>query len=51
MEGGPAFEGAGIYEKSYVQICIRNPDCIKGFFNLRKGSDCIKWLDKKYPIK
>jgi hypothetical protein len=49
-EGGPAFEGAGIYEKSHIQICIRNPDCIKGFFNPRKASDFIKWLDKKYPV-
>lgn len=31
-EGGPVFEGAGIFEKSHIQICIRNPNCIKGFF-------------------
>lgn len=31
-EGGPAFEGAGIFEKSHIQVCVRNPNCIKGFF-------------------
>jgi hypothetical protein len=47
-EGGPAFTGAGIFEKSHIQICIRNPDCIQGFFNPRKGFDFMKWLDRKY---
>jgi len=31
-EGGPAFDGAGLFEKSHVQVCVRNPNCIKGFF-------------------
>lgn len=31
-EGGPAFEGAGIQAKNHVQVCIRNINCIKGFF-------------------
>ncbi|WP_238381821.1 hypothetical protein [Mucilaginibacter pedocola] len=31
-EGGPAFAGAGIERKSHIQICIRNMNCIKGFF-------------------
>lgn len=31
-EGGPAFPGAGIHKKSHIQICIRNLNCIKGFF-------------------
>jgi hypothetical protein len=31
-EGGPAFAGAGILEKSHIQVCIRNMNCIKGFF-------------------
>jgi hypothetical protein len=31
MEGGPAFKGSCISKKSHVQICIRNPNCIKGF--------------------
>lgn len=39
-EGGPAFDGAGIFDKSHIQICIRNSNCIKGFFIPRKE---IKW--------
>lgn len=35
-EGGPAFPGAGIQLKSHIQICIRNMNCIKGFFLPRK---------------
>lgn len=31
-EGGPAFNGAGIQSKNHIQICIRNLNCIKGFF-------------------
>ncbi|PZX49951.1 hypothetical protein LV84_04141 [Algoriphagus ratkowskyi] len=31
-EGGPAFEGAGLFEKSHIQVCVRNANCIKGFF-------------------
>lgn len=31
-EGGPAFDGAGIQKKNHIQICIRNKNCIKGFF-------------------
>jgi len=31
-EGGPAFDGAGIQLKNHIQICIRNLNCIKGFF-------------------
>lgn len=32
QEGSDAFIGAGIKEKSHVQICVRNTDCIKGYF-------------------
>lgn len=35
-EGGPAFEGAGIQKKNHIQICIRNINCIRGFFIPRK---------------
>lgn len=37
-EGGPAFDGSGLFAKSHVQICIRNPNCIKGFFLPRRES-------------
>lgn len=45
-EGGPAFEGAGIFEKSHIQICIRNPNCIKGFFLPRQEIDFHEWLKR-----
>ena len=32
QEGQDAFAGAGIKEKSHIQICVRNTDCIKGYF-------------------
>lgn len=31
-EGGPIFDGAGLQRKNHIQICIRNLNCIKGFF-------------------
>jgi len=34
-EGGPAFPGSEIQMKNHVQICIRNLNCIKGFFKPR----------------
>jgi len=34
VEGQPVYEGAGIYEKTHIQICVRNPDCIKGVFRV-----------------
>jgi hypothetical protein len=40
-EGGAAFDGAGFKAKSHIQICIRNPNCIKGFFEPRKEIDFI----------
>jgi hypothetical protein len=32
IEGDPIYHSSGFYEKSHIQICIRNPNCIKGFF-------------------
>jgi hypothetical protein len=31
-EGKPLYDGAGFHEKNHIQICIRNPNCIKGYF-------------------
>lgn len=31
-EGNPVYPGAQILEKTHVQICICNPNCIKGYF-------------------
>lgn len=32
VEGSSAFPGSGIYQKSHIQIAVRNPGCIKGLF-------------------
>ncbi len=40
-EGSPIYEDAGFREKTHIQICVRNPNCIKGYFDPRKPS--AKW--------
>jgi hypothetical protein len=32
VEGAELFPGGGIREKNHIQICVRNPNCIKGYF-------------------
>jgi len=32
IEGEPIYPGSGLYEKTHIQICIANPNCIKGYF-------------------
>jgi hypothetical protein len=34
QEGAPIYQDAGFREKTHVQICIRNLDCIKGVFRV-----------------
>lgn len=36
-EGDRIYPGAGIREKTHVQICVRNPNCIKGYFAPREA--------------
>lgn len=36
VEGDPIYPAAGVREKNHIQICVRNPNCIKGFFEPRK---------------
>ncbi|MFN6378100.1 MAG: hypothetical protein ACK4WD_02415 [Flavobacteriales bacterium] len=31
-EGDELYPNAGFKEKNHIQICVRNPNCIKGFF-------------------
>lgn len=35
-EGNELYPNAGFREKNHIQICVRNPNCIKGFFLPRK---------------
>ena len=32
VEGNDLYPGGGIKEKNHIQICVRNPNCIKGYF-------------------
>lgn len=32
IEGEPLYPNAGFHEKNHIQICLRNPDLIKGYF-------------------
>jgi len=34
LEGAPVYAGSGFFEKTHIQICVRNPDCIKGVFKV-----------------
>jgi hypothetical protein len=38
IEGRPIYDGAGFNEKTHIQLCIINPNCIKGFFLPRTKS-------------
>lgn len=40
-EADPIYQGAGFKKKTHVQICVRNPNCIKGVFEPRKPNP--KW--------
>jgi hypothetical protein len=35
-EGSELYPGAGFRDKNHIQICVRNPNCIKGYFLPRK---------------
>lgn len=37
QEGEDAYPGSGIKGKSHIQICVRNPSCIKGYFLPRRN--------------
>ena len=32
IEGAPLYEGAGFYERTHIQICVRRPEQILGYF-------------------
>ncbi len=37
-EGKDLYENAGFSEKNHIQVCIRNPNCIKGYFRVIKSN-------------
>ncbi len=44
-EGGPAFEGSEIQARTHTQLCIRNLNCIQGFFLPRREVEYLPWLE------
>lgn len=32
-EGNPPYEGSAFREKTHIQLCVCNPNCIKGYFS------------------
>lgn len=32
IEGSPLYTNSGFYAKTHIQLCVRNPNCIKGYF-------------------
>jgi hypothetical protein len=43
VEGKELYPSAGFREKNHIQLCIRNPNCIKGYFHPQE-------LSPDYPI-
>jgi hypothetical protein len=43
VEGKELYPSAGFREKNHIQLCIRNPNCIKGYFHLQE-------ISPGYPI-
>lgn len=43
FEGNDLYPNAGFKEKNHIQICVRNPNGIKGYFRVMEP-------DSKYPI-
>ena len=43
VEGKELYPNSGFREKNHIQICIRNPNCIKGYFIPREE-------DQGYPV-
>ncbi len=41
-EGEELYPNAGFKEKNHIQICVRNPNCIKGYFLPRELNDKFK---------
>ena len=45
-EGRELYPQAGFRSHNHIQICVRNPNCIKGFFRLRKPSRLYRMPSK-----
>ena len=39
LEGGPIYEDSGIYRLAHIQLAVRNPACVVGYFRPTMGVD------------
>jgi hypothetical protein len=46
VEGEPIYEGAGFNNKNHIQVCVRNPNSILGFFLPREEIDFQTYIEK-----
>jgi hypothetical protein len=37
VEGRPVFDGSGFFEKTHIQVCVCNPQSIKGVFRVQEA--------------
>lgn len=44
-EGNLLYDNAGVTDKNHMQICVRNEECIRGYFRVREleGVDLSRW--------
>jgi hypothetical protein len=43
VEGDELYENSGFRDKNHLQVCVRNPNCIKGYFRVLKP-------DENFPL-
>jgi hypothetical protein len=48
QEGGPIYEGANFTDRLHIEICVLNPDLIKGYFLPRPVEDFNPYLNKEF---
>ena len=49
FEGAEIYSGSGMRDKTHTQICVRNPECILGYFRPRnEDSGTIYFEDRSY---
>lgn len=50
-EGKELYAGAGVIDKNHIQICVRNEQCIRGYFRVRElaGEDLSRW--DRHPLR
>ena len=52
-EGKDLYQDAGITDKNHMQICVRNEECIRGYFRVREleGFDLARWDSAAYRVR